>query len=88
MSASIYERGKTAHRLRHIASLPDLSWPSLMACLGAASRKDAVLILADLIDPTAWKNTVRDNERLIERCRELEAENTRLKAALAKGEAR
>lgn len=40
---------------------------------------------ADLIDPFAWKVTVADNERLLDRCRELEAENSRLKAALAKG---
>lgn len=88
MSTSICERGKAAHRLRHISSLPDPSWPSLMACLGAASRRDAVLILADLIDPAAWKNTVMDNKRLIDRCRELEIENTRLKAALGKGDER
>ncbi len=41
--------------------------------------------LADLIDPSAWKVTVADNERLLDRCRELEAENARLKVALAKG---
>ena len=44
-----------------------------------------MLYLADLIDPSAWKVTVADNERLLDRCRELEAENARLKVALAKG---
>ena len=35
--------------------------------------------LADLVDPSAWRVVVEDNERLLERCRELENENYALK---------
>ena len=42
-------------------------------------------VICELTDPSAWKLAVADNERPLDRCRELEAENARLKAALAKG---
>lgn len=47
------DRKGCARRLRAIASLPDLDWPSLLRCLGASTRGDAVLMLADLIEPGA-----------------------------------
>lgn len=36
--------------------------------------------LADLVEPSAWRAVVEDNERLLERCRELEKENYALKS--------
>lgn len=71
-----------ARRARHVNQC---ELAKLFDALGTPSRDVTVLYLADLIDPSAWKVTVADNERLLDRCRELEAENARLKVALAKG---
>ncbi len=85
MTPSIKERELAIDGLMALVQTGDVNWPALMLALGATSREHAISRICELADPTAWKLTVRDNEALIERCRELEVENTRLKAALAKG---
>lgn len=88
MTPSIEERELVIESLLELAECHEVNWPSLLIALGATDRENAIGRICELADPSAWKLTVADNERLIERCRELEAENTRLKASLAKGEAR
>lgn len=85
MTPSIEERGRVSDKLAELVTSTNVNWPQLFDALGTPGRDVTVLYLADLIDPFAWKVTVADNERLLDRCRELEAENSRLKAALAKG---
>lgn len=88
MTPSIEGRELAIESLLELAESHEVNWPSLLITLGATDRENAIGCICELADPSAWKLTVADNERLIERCRELEAENTRLKASLAKGEAR
>ncbi len=88
MTPSIEERRRVSDMLAELVTSTNVSWPQLFDALGTPGRDVTVLYLADLIDPSAWKVTIADNKRLLDRCRELEAENTRLKAALAKGDAR
>lgn len=85
MTPSIEERELAIDGLRDLVQTGDVNWPALMLSLGAASRERVISRICELADPSAWKLTVADNERLLDRCSELEAENTRLKAALAKG---
>lgn len=85
MTPSIEERELAIESLLELAECHEVNWPLLLITLGATDRQDAIDRICELADPTAWKNAVRDNERLLDRCRVLEAENTRLKAALAKG---
>lgn len=88
MTRSIEERERAIDDLRELSVCHEVNWPSPMIALGATDREDSIERICKLADPTAWKSAVMDNERLIGRCRELEVENTRLKAALGKGEAR
>lgn len=88
MTPSIEERERAIDNLRELSECHEVNWPSLMIALGATGREDSIERICGLADPAAWKSAVMDNERLIERCRELEVENTRLKAALGRGEAR
>lgn len=88
MTRSIEERERAIDDLRELSACHEVNWPSLMIALGATGREDSIERICELADPAAWKSAVMDNERLIGRCRELEVENTRLKAALEKGEAR
>lgn len=88
MTPSIEERELAVESLLELAECHEVNWPLLLTTLGATDRENAIGRICELADPSAWKLTVADNERLIERCRELEAENTRLKVSLAKGEAR
>lgn len=83
MTPGIRERELAIGRLRNLTEGGEVNWPSLMLALGATSRKGAVERICDLADTAAWANTVRDNGALIERCRGLEAENARLKSAVA-----
>lgn len=79
--AGIAERARAHLALRRLYSSANVNWPTLtVAVLGrSGTRCEVVMRLADLTDPIAWANTVADNERLIERCRELEAELAELK---------
>lgn len=88
MTPSIEERELAIESLLELAECHEVNWPSLLTALGATDRENAIERICDFADPSAWKLTVADNERLLDRCRVLEAENTRLKAALAKGDAR
>lgn len=88
MTPSIEERELAIESLLELAESHEVNWPSLLITLGATDRENAIERICELADPAAWKSAVMDNERLIERCRELEVENTRLKAVLGKGEAR
>lgn len=88
MTPSIEERELAIDGLMALTQTGDVNWPALMLTLGATSREHAISRICELADPTAWRLTVRDNEALIERCRELEEENSRLKASLAEGDAR
>lgn len=85
MAPSIEERELAIESLLELAESHEVNWPSLLITLGATDRENAIERICELTDPSAWKLAVEDNERLLDRCRELEAENTRLKAALAKG---
>ena len=85
MTPSIEERELAIESLLELAESHEVNWPSLLITLGATDRENAIERICELTDPSAWKVTIADNERLLDRCRELEAENTRLKAALAKG---
>lgn len=85
MTPSIEERELVIESLLELAECHEVNWPSLLIALGATDRENAIGRICALADPSAWKLTVADNERLLDRCRELEAENSRLKAALAKG---
>lgn len=85
MTPSIEERELAIESLLELAESHEVNWPSLLITLGATDRENAIKRICELTDPSAWKLAVADNERLLDRCRELEAENTRLKAALAKG---
>lgn len=85
MTPSIEERELAIESLLELAESHEVNWPSLLITLGATDRENAIERICELTDPSAWKLSVADNERLLDRCRELEAENTRLKAALAKG---
>ena len=85
MTPSIEERELAIESLLELAESHEVNWPSLLITLGATDRENAIERICELADPSAWKVTVANNERLLDRCRELEAENTRLKAALAKG---
>ena len=88
MTPSIEERELAIESLLELAESHEVNWPSLLITLGATDRESAIERICELTDPSAWKVTIADNKRLLDRCRELEAENTRLKAALAKGDAR
>lgn len=88
MTPSIEERELAIESLLELAESHEVNWPSLLITLGATDRENAIERICELTDPSAWKLAVADNERLLDRCRELEAENTRLKAALAKGDTR
>lgn len=88
MTPSIEERELAIESLLELAESHEVNWPSLLITLGATDRENAIERICELADPSAWKVTIADNKRLLDRCRELEAENTRLKAALAKGDAR
>lgn len=88
MTPSIEERELAIESLIELAESHEVNWPSLLITLGATDRENAIERICELADPSAWKVTIADNKRLLDRCRELEAENTRLKAALAKGDAR
>lgn len=88
MTPSIEERELAIESLLELAESHEVNWPSLLITLGATDRENAIERICELTDPSAWKVTIADNKRLLDRCRELEAENTRLKAALAKGDAR
>lgn len=83
--ASLTVPAAIACKIYELVTSTNVNWPQLFDALGTPSRDVTVHYLADLIDPSAWKVTVADNERLLDRCRELEAENARLKLALAKG---
>lgn len=85
MTPSIEERELAIESLLELAESHEVNWPSLLITLGATDRENAIERICELADPSAWKVTIADNKRLLDRCRELEAENTRLKAALAKG---
>lgn len=85
MTPSIEERELAIESLLELAESHEVNWPSLLITLGATDRENAIERICELADPSAWKLAVADNERLLDRCGELEAENTRLKAALAKG---
>lgn len=85
MTRSIEERERAIDDLRELSACHEVNWPSLLITLGATDRENAIERICELTDPSAWKLAVADNERLLDRCRELEAENSRLKAALAKG---
>lgn len=85
MTPSIEERELAIESLLELAESHEVNWPSLLITLGATDRENAIERICELADPSAWKLAVADNERLLDRWRELEAENTRLKAALAKG---
>lgn len=85
MTPSIEERELAIESLLELAASHEVNWPSLLITLGATDRENAIERICELTDPSAWKLAVANNERLLDRCRELEAENTRLKAALAKG---
>lgn len=50
MIISEHDRKRCARLLRAAASLSDLSWPSLMLCLGVSTRRDAVLLLAEMVE--------------------------------------
>lgn len=80
MTPSIEGRREAAGKLSGIAVSTSVNWLKLMGALGVNSREGALLRLCELVDPTAWENTVEDNHRLLDRCRELEAENVQLKA--------
>jgi hypothetical protein len=88
MTPSIEERELAIESLLELAESHEVNWPSLLITLGATDRENAIERICELADPSAWKVTIADNKRLLDRCRELEAENTRLKAALAKGDER
>lgn len=88
MTPSIEERELAIESLLELAESHEVNWPLLLITLGATDRENAIERICELTDPSAWKLAVADNKRLLDRCRELEAENTRLKAALAKGDAR
>lgn len=79
--SSIAERARAHLALRRLHSSVNVNWPTLtVAVLGrSGNRCEVVMRLAELTDPTAWANTAADNERLIERCRELEVELAELK---------
>lgn len=79
--SSIAERAMAHLALRRLHSSVNVNWPTLtVAVLGrSGTRCEVVMRLAELTDPTAWANTAADNERLIERCRELEVELAKLK---------
>lgn len=79
--SSIAERARAHLALRRLHSSVNVNWPTLtVAVLGrSGTRCGVVMRLAELTDPTAWANTAADNERLIERCRELEVELAELK---------
>lgn len=79
--SSIAERARSHLALRRLHSSVNVNWPTLtVAVLGrSGTRCEVVMRLAELTDPTAWANTAADNERLIERCRELEVELAELK---------
>lgn len=85
MTPSIEERELAIESLLELAESHEVNLPSLLITLGATDRENAIERICELTDPSAWKLAVANNERLLDRCRELEAENTRLKAALAKG---
>lgn len=85
MTPSIEERELAIESLLELAESHEVNWPSLLITLGATDRENAIERICELTDPSVWKLAVADNERLLDRCRELEAENARLKAALAKG---
>lgn len=88
MTPSIEERELAIESLLELAESHEVNWPSLLITLGATDRENAIERICELADPSAWKVTIAGNKRLLDRCRELEAENTRLKAALAKGDER
>lgn len=79
--ASIADRVRVHRALKRLYLSTNVNWPTLtVAVLGrSGTRCEVVMRLAELTDPTAWANTVADNERLIDRCRELETELARLK---------
>jgi hypothetical protein len=80
--SSIAERARAHLALRRLHSSVNVNWPTTLtvAVLGrSGTRCEVVMPLAELTDPTAWANTAADNERLIERCRELEVELAELK---------
>lgn len=86
MTTSISERRDAEMKLGLDASGGSLIFIDFIGALaydigcGTRDPVDVLNRLADLISPDAWEMTVRDNERLIERCRELECELARLKA--------
>lgn len=86
MTASISERRDAEMKLGLDADGGALIFMDFIGALaydiGCETRDpvDVMNRLADLISPEAWEMTVRDNERLIERNRELESELARLKA--------
>lgn len=84
MTPSIEERELAIESLLELAESHEVNWPSLLITLGATDRENAIERICELADPSAWKVTIADNKRLLDRCGELEAENARLKVALAK----
>lgn len=91
MTPGIAERERIAARLRELVA----DWfddgefydrGEVEDVLGLATDDGAwyeaagVRRLADLVEPSAWRAVVEDNERLLERCRELEKENYALKS--------
>lgn len=89
MIASIQERRDAEMRLGLDASGGALIFVDFIGALaydiGCETRdpKDVMNRLADLISPEAWELTVKDNERLIERCRDLECELADIKSHVA-----
>lgn len=85
MMTSIQERRDAEMKLGLDASGGALIFVDFIGALaydiGCETRDPADVMsrLADLISPEAWEMTVKDNERLIERNRELESELARLK---------
>lgn len=87
MTPVIAERERIAERLRKHIGKPLFTGQDVEDIIGVPrSDFDVVLAdasyrrLADLVEPSAWRAVVEDNERLLERCRELEKENYALKS--------
>lgn len=87
MTPGIAKRERIAERLWKHIGYPLFTGQDIEDIIGVQrSDFDAVLAdvsyrrLADLVDPSAWRAVVEDNERLLERCRELEKENYALKS--------
>lgn len=94
MTPGIAERERIAERLRRVhaefdtprATVRQIVYRTALE-LGVSRNgtyvdmaRKSLSRLADLVDPSAWRAVVEDNERLLERCRELEKENYALKS--------